>query len=242
LDSRIATTADLSLLRHFVSRPKETEWVYQPLHSPFETELHVKIKAKFGHIAIMETAFQFALHASSELGGWCADQVWPLALASEVLPKLKGQIIRNADFNIENCEKISNEIKEIQEANEFVKTYMENQSSEPRDTSSKVRLLIKKLEGQFQRAPETKCIVFVQRRNTAKILLQLCKMLQIPNLRPDVLVGVRKEDTVGMKSTFRVQFLTLIKFRQGELNCLVGSHSRRKLREQLIFSVCNISR
>ncbi|KAJ5312459.1 hypothetical protein N7508_003289 [Penicillium antarcticum] len=223
LDSRIATTADLSLLRHFVSRPKEEEWVYQVLHSPSETELHGALKVKFGHLSILGNLFQFALHASSELGGWCADKVWPLALATEMLPKLEGQIAKNADVNFETSNQASKEIKEIQDANEFVKAYMANQSSEPGDLSSKVQLLVKKLEEQFKRAPETKCIVFVQRRNTAKILLQLCKRLQIPNLRPDVLVGVRKEDTVGMNSTFRIQFLTLIKFRQGGLNCLFAT-------------------
>ncbi|OGE58522.1 hypothetical protein PENARI_c001G00533 [Penicillium arizonense] len=223
LDSRIATTSDLSLLRHFVSRPKEEEWVYQVLHSPFETELYGTMKTKFGHLSVLETTFQFALHASSELGGWCADQVWPLALANEMLPKLEGQIAKNADVSVEASEKASKEIKEIQEANEFVKTYMTNQPSEPGDLSSKVQLLMKKLEEKFQRAPQTKCIVFVQRRNTAKVLLQLCKRLRIPNLRPDVLVGVRKGDPVGMNSTFRLQFLTLIKFRQGEFNCLFAT-------------------
>lgn len=212
-----------------MSRPKEEEWVYQVLHSPFETELCGTIKTKFGHLSVLETTFQFALHASSELGGWCADQVWPLALANEMLPKLEGQIAKNADVSVEISEKTSKMIKEIQEANEFVKSYMTNQPSEPGDLSSKVQLLMKKLEEKFQRAPQTKCIVFVQRRNTAKVLLQLCKRLRIPNLRPDVLVGVRKGDPVGMNSTFRLQFLTLIKFRQGEFNCLASYYLDREL-------------
>ncbi|KAJ5747415.1 uncharacterized protein N7511_009111 [Penicillium nucicola] len=223
LDSRIATTADLSLLRHFVSRPKEEVWAYETLGTPFETELHGTLKAKYGHITILGHFFQIALHASSELGGWCADQVWPLALAIEMLPKIEGQIAKNVDVDFENSAKVSKEIKEIQNANEFVINYLSNHSDGPRDLSSKVQLLLKKLEEQFKQSPDTKCIVFVKRRNTAKILSQLCKRLQIPNLCTDVLVGVRKGDTVGMNSTYRTQFLTLIKFRQGVLNCLFAT-------------------
>ncbi|KAJ5952210.1 uncharacterized protein N7479_010623 [Penicillium vulpinum] len=222
LDSRIATTSDLALLRNFVNKPMEEEWVYDKLPPLFDTDLHGTLKAKYGDMSILEGVFRFGSNASSELGAWCADQVWALALADEVLPKLEGSIGK-ADSDPQDSEKNSEDIKRIQEANQYVKEYIANQKSTPSDLSSKVELLIKKLEEQFAKSPDTKCIVFTKRRNTAKVLLQLCEKLQIPNLRPDVLVGVRKGDALGMNSTFRRQFLVLVKFRKSEVNCLFAT-------------------
>ncbi|KAJ5705739.1 hypothetical protein N7536_001428 [Penicillium majusculum] len=223
LDSRIATTSDLALLRNFVNKPIEEEWVYDKLPPPFETNLHSMLKSKYGDMSILEGAFRFASVASSELGAWCADQVWALALADEVLPKLEGSIGKVTDSDLQDSEKTSGEIKRIQEANQLVKEYIANQTFQPSDLSPKVELLIRKLQEQFSKSPDTKCIVFTQRRNTAKVLLQLCEKLQIPNLRPGILVGVRKGDAVGMNSTFRGQFLVLVKFRKSEVNCLFAT-------------------
>ncbi|CAI7569619.1 unnamed protein product [Penicillium glandicola] len=223
LDSRIATTSDLALLRTFVNKPIEEEWVYDKLSPLFETNLHGTLKSKYGDMSILEGAFRFASVASSELGAWCADQVWALALADEVLPKLEGSIGKVADSDPQDSEKVSDEIKRVQEANQLVKEYIANQAFTPSDLSSKVDLLMRKLQEQFAKSPDTKCIVFTQRRNTANVLLQLCAKMQIPNLRPDVLVGVRKGDALGMNSTFRRQFLVLLKFRKSEVNCLFAT-------------------
>ncbi|KXG47436.1 uncharacterized protein PGRI_013060 [Penicillium griseofulvum] len=222
LDSRIATTSDLALLRNFVNKPMEEEWVYDKLPPVFETKLHGILKTKYGDMAILEGAFRFASVASSELGAWCADQVWALALADEVLPKLEGSIGK-IDSDPQDSEKASEDIKRIQEANQLVKEYIANEAFIPNDISSKVELLMRKLQEQFAKSPDTKCIVFTQRRNTAKVLLQLCEKLQVPNLRPDVLVGVRKGDALGMNYTFRRQFLVLVKFRKSEVNCLFAT-------------------
>ncbi|KAJ5177896.1 uncharacterized protein N7500_000595 [Penicillium coprophilum] len=222
LDSRIATTSDLALLRNFVNKPIEEEWVYDKLPPVFETNLHGILKTKYGDMPILEGAFRFASVASSELGAWCADQVWALALADEVLPKLEGSIGR-VDSDTQDSEKTSEEIKRIQEANQLVKEHITNQAFMPSDLSSKVEMLMRKLQEQFSNSPDTKCIVFTERRNTAKVLLQLCEKVQIPNLRPDVLVGLRKGDALGMNSTFRRQFLVLVKFRKSEVNCLFAT-------------------
>lgn len=52
-------------------------------------------------------------------------------------------------------------------------------------------------------------------------MLRLCEKLEIPNLRPGVLVGIN-HDLIG-STTFRHQFLILAKFRQGEINCLFAT-------------------
>lgn len=205
----------------------EVEWVYDKLPPPSETNLHSTLKTKYGDMLILEGVFRFASVASTELGGWCADQVWALALADEVLPKLEGSIGKVTDSDPRDSEKASEEIKRIQEASHLVNEYITDRAFMPSDLSPKLELLMGKLQEQFAKSPDTKCIVFTQRRNTAKVMLQLCEKLQIPNLRPEILVGVRKGDAIGMNSTFRRQFLVLAKFRKSEVNCLV-SFSRNK--------------
>jgi endoribonuclease Dicer len=212
-----------------VNTPTEEEWVYEKLRPSFETDLHAALKAKYGDISILDGGFRFASVASSELGAWCADQVWALALADDVLPKLEGNIGKNANSDLQDSEKAAEETRRVQEANQLVKEHIENQQFSPNDLSSKVELLITKLREQFIKLPDTKCIVFTQRRNTAKVLLQLCEKLEIPNLRPEALVGVRKGDALGMNSTFRRQFLVLSKFLKGDVNCLVSLYTNEAL-------------
>ena len=222
MDCRIATTSNISVLRQFVNKPTEEEWVYEKLPAPFETELHGILKARYGDISFLNGIFQFSFAASAELGPWCADQVWALALADEVLPKLQALIMKGADTDPQVCEKVENEIERVREASEFAKNYVFDNFSRPTGSSSKVELLLKKLTEQFLKYADTKCIIFTERRNTAKVLLQLCNARSIMNLRPDLLVGARKSDTMGMNVTFRQQFLALMKFRKGEVNCLVS--------------------
>ncbi|CAG7919009.1 unnamed protein product [Penicillium olsonii] len=223
MDCRIATTSNISVLRQFVNKPTEEEWVYEKLPAPFETELHGILKARYGDISFLNGIFQFSLAASAELGPWCADQVWALALADEVLPKLQALIMKGADTDPQVCEKVENEIERVREASEFAKNYVFDNFSRPTGSSSKVELLLKKLTEQFLKYADTKCIIFTERRNTAKVLLQLCNARSIMNLRPDLLVGARKSDTMGMNVTFRQQFLALMKFRKGEVNCLFAT-------------------
>ncbi|CAG8237951.1 unnamed protein product [Penicillium salamii] len=223
MDCHIATTSNISLLRQFVSKPTEEEWVYEKLPPPFETELHGILKARYGDLQHLSGIFQFSLNASSELGPWCADQVWVLALADEVVPKLQAVILKDAETDPQILERVENEIERTREASEFAKKYVLENSSRPNALSSKVELLLGKLGDQFVKHPDTKCIVFTERRNTAKVLLQLCKNKELLNLRPDVLVGVRRGDTMGMNVTFRQQFLALLKFRKGEVNCLFAT-------------------
>jgi endoribonuclease Dicer len=221
MNCRIATTENLSLLRDFVRKPVEEEWVYKKLPPPFMTELSKALKIKYGDILALKKVFEFSWTASSELGTWCADQVWVLALADEVLPKLEGSIGKHAGADPQASERAQTEIKRVHEASQIVKDYMLKQDSGLSGLSSKVELLLCKLTDQFVKWPNTKCIVFTERRNTAKVLLQLCESRDITNLRPDVLIGVRKGDAMGMNSTFRGQFLALIKFQKGDINCLV---------------------
>ncbi|RHZ64704.1 putative RNA helicase/RNAse III [Aspergillus thermomutatus] len=240
LDSRIATTSKITLLREVVSRPIEKVWAYNRLESPFATELYKLMDDRYGNIKVLEGVFRFAWHASSELGKWCSDRAWWHALADDVLPKLEGNISKLVESNPLNAEHgaIFKEIIRIREASDIVKNYSFADPELPGELSPKVQLLRTELSKRFSHATGTKCIVFTQKRYTAKILKELFTVLDIPHLRPGVLIGVRPGDIGGMNITFRQQFLALVKFRTGEINCLKFATSVAE--EGLDIPDCNL--
>lgn len=233
LDSSIATTSNLTLLRQFISRPTEVLWTYDTLEPPCATQLYKLMKKSFGDIDALDGVFRFAWAASSELGRWCSDRVWIYALREDVIPKLEGKINKRLDSYISSqaSESAYKQVARIREASDIVKSYPFGHLNAPGELSPKVQLLRKELGKYFGQPTETKCIVFTQKRYTAKILLELFTAFDIPFLRPGVLVGVRTGDIAGMNTSFRQQFVALVKFRKGEINCLV----RAKLTGNMCF-------
>lgn len=226
LDSRIATTSNMSLLRQVARRPVERVWSFNKLEQPFATSLYKHLEDRFGDMACLEGIFRFAWQASSELGRWCSDRAWARALADDVLPKLEGSVRKTANSETSSNvpESAYKEILRITEASEIVKSYAFSSPETFGQLSPKVQVLREELARYFGRQTETKCIVFTQKRYTALILAELFQTLNIPFLRPGVLIGVRSGDLAGMNITFRQQFISLVKFRTGEINCLVNTH------------------
>lgn len=223
LDSQIATASDLALLKKSVARPREQVWTYDRLKQPFETELYSELKRRFGDITVFEKLFRFAYDASSTLGKWCSDRVWAYGLSEEVLPKLEGRVDRSyLGGKHKSKPAAESEIQRVRQAREIISNH---QFSEPHDLpdqlSSKVLLLFRELSKHFETPTDTKCIVFTEQRHTARLLGDLFEHIGSQHLRCGVLVGVRASDTGGMNISFREQILTLMKFRNGELNCLV---------------------
>ncbi|KAJ5527211.1 dicer-like protein 1 [Penicillium frequentans] len=222
LNSQIATTSNLSSLRTFIRKPTEETWTYKKLKVPFETSLHERIKDKFGDLEALEPIFRSTLHASSELGIWCADKIWAKALAEDVIPKLEGTMNKESSQDLSAHGGVVRDTQRVKAVCQTVKEHPFQHPLESGQLSSKVELLLAILTHHFSQSKETKCIVFTARRNTAKILMQLCDELGIPNIRPGLLVGVRSSDFTG-STTFRQQFLALVKFRKGEINCLFAT-------------------
>lgn len=225
LDSQIATTSNLTLLRQFVKRPTEKVWAYDRLEAPYATELFKTMKDRFGDMSSLESVFRFAWDASSELGKWCADRAWAHALAEDVLPKIEGNISKAIGTEVSDRlpETAYQEISRIKEAHVTVKNHFFDSHDAPGSLSPKVRFLREELGKHFESPTDTKCIVFTKMRYTARILFELFEDLKMPHLRPGVLVGVRSSDPAGMNITFRQQFIALLKFRRGDINCLVRS-------------------
>lgn len=223
LDSQIATTSNPTLLRKFIKRPTEKVWAYNRPEAPFATDLFKTMKDHFGELGSLIAVFRFAWNASSELGKWCADRAWAYALADDVLPKLEGQVskVANTESSGRFPEYAYKEIERINDASDIVKNHPFGRPDALGALSPKVQLLRKELGKCFEHPSDTKCIVFTEMRYTARVLFELFSELNMPYLRPGVLTGVRTSDITGMNITFRKQLLAMVKFRKGEINCLV---------------------
>ncbi|KAJ5279403.1 hypothetical protein N7478_004775 [Penicillium angulare] len=222
LDSQIATTSNLSALRQIVRKPTEEIRSFKKLVEPYETELFRRMKEKFGDIKALAPIFEFSRAASSELGSWCADRVWAKTLVEDVIPKLDACLAKEGLEGSADTYQVERDIDKAKEACEIVKAHPFKSPLEPGQLSSKVELLLAILSRHFGHEKEKKCIVFTKKRNTARVLLEFCEQLNIPNFRPGVLVGIRKSDLTGA-TTFRKQFLVLLRFRRGEINCLFAT-------------------
>lgn len=225
LDSQIATTSNPTLLQKSVARPEEETWLYDRLEAPIETELYQKLSSQFGNISVLENVFRYSYEASSSLGRWCADWIWSYTLAEDTLQKYVGRISKKYMRGMPQATNkgADAEIKRLKDAVELVK---EHKTEVPIDSaehlSPKVRLLHHQLLRYYERKTDTKCIVFVKQRHTARLLCDLFSRIGTRHLRPGALIGVRL-DADGKNVTFRQQFLTLLAFRKGEINCLVSS-------------------
>ena len=224
LHCQIATASDLSLLRMSVSRPDESIAAYKPLCRPYDTTLNAKLKAGFKDMVGLTRLFEFAREATSELGEWCADQIWSFGLADEEARKVERKIERSfvADKDSRPVEEQEAEINRLRDAMAVVKDWtFPPPNTIPNSLSSKVQLLQKYLELVFEKPTDARCIIFVKRRYTARLLGELFSRIGTPHLRLGLLIGTRTGDAGDVKFTFRQQVLTLVKFKSGELNCLV---------------------
>ena len=225
LHSQIATTSDLSLLRMSISRPDESLAVYGRLAYSYDTPLCFSLKEKYGDMEALAKIFRNARDATSQLGEWCADQLWRFMLDEGQALKVERKMERKFNRDIANrpVEVLDAELARLKEAREMVKnwTFAEPGISE-KSLSSKVLLLHRYMSLIFEKPSDAKCIIFVKHRYTARLLTQLFSHIDLPNMRPDLLIGTRTGDTGDISFSFRQQVLTLTKFRKGDINCLVS--------------------
>lgn len=214
----------MKLLRQVVSRPKERLWKYPRLGTPFKTPLYKYLEHQVGNIKCLESTFKFSLHASRELGEWCADTVWTYALEEKGLAKIEWDLnktFNHTHHNGDTMPELDSTKERLQSANEHVAAYPIIGIGEDGSLSPKVRILRDELTAFFAHDTESKCIVFTKQRHTARLLCRLFTQLTIRDIRPGLLIGVRAVDQGGNYTSLRQQFLTMSKFRKGEINCLV---------------------
>lgn len=223
LHSQIATASDLALLRQFVNRPAEEVWTYDSLPTAFETPLYQELNMLFGDMWDLRKLFRFAKEATSTLGSWCSDFVWSQGLEEEQARKLQARVERKLQEGSKPTALIDEDNERIETAKELVKHHkFEELESTTRHLSSKVLLLLERLNRYFEMPTGTKCIVFVKERHTARILKTIFERIGTEFLHPGVLIGIRKTEPGDMSQSVRDQTLTILNFRTRKLNCLVG--------------------
>ena len=226
LHCQIATTSDLSLVRMSISRPCESIAVYKPLAHTYFTPLAIELKAKFGDMEALKKLFRYTQEATSQLGEWCADRIWSFALAEEEGSKIERKIERTflAATEPSPMRVLDDELERFHKARHLVSQWEYAQPSfEGNSLSPKVHLLLHYLDCIFEKPSETRCIIFVKRRYSARLLNELCARLGTPHIRTGLLTGTRYGDPGDLKISFRQQVLTLVKFKRGDINCLVRS-------------------
>ena len=227
LHCNIATTSDLSLLKNSISRPKEQVAVYETLRYPYDTSLCSKLKDQFGDLAALSKTFKNARLAASQLGEWCADALWLFALDEEdstqkAERKMERFFLR--DHANRPVELLDQELARLGKVKEVVRQWtFAPPMFAGNSISPKVLLLHKYLNLIFEKPTDAKCIIFVTERYTARLLGQLFKSIGSPNMRLSLLMGSRQGEIGDIKFSFRQQIMTLIKFKKGELNCLVAT-------------------
>ncbi|KAI3400556.1 hypothetical protein diail_2757 [Diaporthe ilicicola] len=226
LHSQIATTADPKALQTTVSKPKkEIMASYSHLIQPPETELTAKLRAAVGRNKYLSKAFAFSKFASRELGTWFVDRNWQLVLQDEELFKLEAKTERELVNSMASVDAVDKHKKCIQSARKLIQNH---RFREPEEflLSSKVHVLLRLLKDYFNNTKDRiRCIVFVEQRWTAKLLADLLQqegIIKIPGLKVGVLMGANQDDNYSSTS-FRQQLMTIIKFKDGELNCIFAT-------------------
>lgn len=238
LHCKIATTSDLSLLANHITRPNEEVAGYAPLQQPFETQFHQKLRARYGDVQVFQKLFHDSKLFSSELGPWASDIYWSFAISEHESRRMA--LREERAFNkqkLQTLDKLDKELALLREAAEYVKDHdFGRPTATSTHLSSKVLVLNTYLQGYYERTAESRCIIFVERRQTARLLNIIFKHLGGPNLHSDILVG--NSTGIGdQKVSVRSQFLTVLKFRKGELNCLFATSVAE---EGLDIPQCNL--
>lgn len=229
LHSTIATTTDMSLT-DAIKKPDERLLRYSPLlRGGLDTELARAVKARFPDIAMFEQIYDKGKHIAVELGRWCADLYLTDALSGRKLWKYEKEAERKyfrrpqaQDETI--VSQLDEKVAQMRLAIEYVATEQSKYVQvSPQDLSSKVKELQEYLKFQFERPSSHRCIVFVERRSTTRLLCALFKKIGTRHMHGGFLVGTNNPELDQDNVTYRQQILTLIKFRKGEINCLFAT-------------------
>ncbi|KAL8950848.1 MAG: hypothetical protein Q9222_003146 [Ikaeria aurantiellina] len=223
LHCQIATTANLALLRKSVSRPQESVAVYSTLRFPYQTELCQEMYARCGEMEKLKKIFRHAREATSQLGEWCADQVWAFAMSEQGAMKLEQKIEKhfNAEDGSGHVQMLDAELHRLREAQAFVQEWDFQEPTYANSLSGKVKLLQEYLNLIFERPTDHRCIVFIHQRHIARLLHKLFARIGSSHLRLGLLIGTRQGESGDLNMSWHKQKAILKDFRKGTLNCLV---------------------
>lgn len=239
LNCKIATTSDITLAANSINRPEEAIARYPRLPAGYETLFHQTLKARYGQMPVFEKLFRKAKQYAAELGRWAADEYWSFCFSDKESRKreLRQELRFNKSLANKSITELDEEIAQLREAADHVKNH---DNGVPKltqnDLSSKVLLLHTYIDEYYRRHGNNRCIVFVEQRETARLLHQIFTHIGGPHLRAGLLVGVS-----GRIGDFNVslskQVRTVSDFRKGEINCIFSTSVAE---EGLDIPQCNL--
>lgn len=225
LHCKIATSKDMSLT-DAIKKPAEHILRYETLpRQGLETELLRSIKARFPTLVIFEKQFEMAKEVARHLGRWCADLYLTDALSERKLRRYELEAERRYySTGEQRISELDAKLATIRDAVDFVeREHGQHVAFRQSDFTSKVTQLRSYLGYMFERPSEHRCIVFVEARQTAKLLAAAMRTLGTQHMKCGHLVGAGTVYIEEDNFTFRQQVLTLAKFRKGEINCLFAT-------------------
>ncbi len=202
--------------------------MYDRLPLPYDTPLCQALRSSFGDMEILAKYFRHAHEAASQLGPWCADHVWTFLTneidAQKVEAKLEMEILKRKADRL-SLEATDEDVSRLRQAVVAVREHcFEKLCFASTHLSSKVLLLYHFLRKAFGLPTNDRCIVFVKKRYTARVLGHIFSRAEIPYIRVGILLGARTGDVGDPGLSYRQQIVTLAQFRKGTLNCLVCGH------------------
>lgn len=240
LDAKVYTVVDRSELESFVPSPITNVWYYNKKNS-LEYESIVSCQKKFDeckqkHICLVFSCcngknmeickhdvkgnmkktktitrlYGELMYCLDELGLWGAKQAVTMQL---------DDMVGSTNANDDNAENhVANAF--LRDSSLILDPYVEDAFEEP-FFSSKVKALVEILS-QYRNRKDMKCIVFVKRIITARLLTKMINYVQLkPVWRCEFLVGCHS----GMKEMSRAKMNKIVeKFRSGEFNLLVATN------------------
>lgn len=229
LCSDIATVSSGRLTKELGQKShEEIKIPFPQLAHQQDTDLMRKMGSLLEADVILDRYVKFAKSCLLELGQWCADRFWKLCFAEDQMPSI---IARAENFaqqyrgTIVFCRDDQNPVKIVHKVYDIIKKHpLPLLRLDSNHLSHKTLLLVSILGDYFREPGDHKCIVFVEKRNTAMMLAETFQQLQnhVPYLKPAYLVGYHA-DSGPLTMSYRDAVLTIHRFKQGEDNCLFAS-------------------
>ncbi|KAI5464989.1 hypothetical protein BGZ63DRAFT_440387 [Mariannaea sp. PMI_226] len=189
------------------------------------TTLWYRIYEQVASNSQFRPSLEFTKEASSTLGRWCADRCWQLFLTDSELVKLSARTDRDfaQDFASNGADQAVDSIRQVQ--SNIKRHDLGTIKPGSQELSSKVRCLYEILKDAFTQFSTKRCIVFVEKRFTACLLTDLFqqKHMRIQDMKVGYVVGSQATTTNLGNMSYRDQFITLQRFKKGEINCLFAT-------------------
>ncbi|KIV99210.1 uncharacterized protein PV09_09074 [Verruconis gallopava] len=221
LDSKIAT---FRLSPQFRNKAEEIVLWFQTLQDPFKSPLHLQIEQHLCHIPAYKRLLRISQNFSSELGHWAADKFWEITLRESEKNVAEAHLYMTWEkYTDHGIEITDTQLKALRRAFDVVRGHHFGlpEVRSP-DLSSKVLELHRFLIDHYEGYSKVRCLVFVEQRATARMLLEIFSKIGATYLRPGLLTGqVSKGGDEHISLQKQVQIMA--KFRNGEVNCLFAT-------------------